>query len=843
MIPVLRSNKGEIRKMNSKKAITLLLLAIMLLAIVPVVPVSAAIAPDAIGAGDEDVVYDDTVTITGDGVTPGSTVELYWDYVQAWDGEAGLVGSDTGLPSGDFEIEFDVPEAVVGEHYLWVKDVSTGETVIVPTANGDDAWDMMPSIELSNDNGLQDETITIEGYGFNSSSDVEYILFWNFTDIYNLTAGLPDSDDLGSWTDDYAVPDDQNGVDWLYGDYNITVGDEWGNTAANVSFTIGPSISLDKEEGPSGTVVKVEGKGFTDGNINQGDITYNTTACYIKDTPVAITGGEFTAYVVIPSDNVYSGEAADIDYLGSGAEFECTGVPEIEADPEFQVQGGRFTVTGTNYTQISGEEVKFYLNGTELGTVDTESDGTFEVELRVPAVTSGVYELWGEMDSYNINSSIPYRVGIMLVILSEESGASGSIITVTATGFTADGTWNMTIGGETPDPTDESNDCDAEGSLSQEITIPTLPVGVHTVSVYDIEAEIAVETEFEVTHTTVMEADPYEVPVGLKVTLTGEYFSDESSGSALTFQIYNETDLFDIVVFNETDNPIQLLDDGTFEGTWLVGGNATIDGTNFTIGTYTINVTDGKDLYAELTFNVVDKTVSIEPRKSVFRIGDTVAYNVESSFILEDSYINIYDPSGELYWVTNTFDPDLWVSLELTKIVPFYSQTAGGNPMLLLDDAPLGEYTWEWYDWGEDEEAKNSDDELLDEGTFTVEAAAADVIGEQVEDLANDISDLADQLTDVSSDFSSLESDIADVASVAADAVAAAEAAAEAVTAVAATANTASEAAANAAEAAEAARDAASGLTTLVYGAIGAALVAALAAIVSLMQISRRIAG
>jgi hypothetical protein len=483
------------------------------------------------------------------------------------------------------------------------------------------------------------------------------------------------------------------------------------------------------------------------------------------------------------------------------------------------------------------------LNGTELGTVDTESDGTFEVELRVPAVTSGVYELWGEMDSYNINSSIPYRVGIMLVILSEESGASGSIITVTATGFTADGTWNMTIGGETPDPTDESNDCDAEGSLSQEITIPTLPVGVHTVSVYDIEAEIAVETEFEVTHTTVMEADPYEVPVGLKVTLTGEYFSDESSGSALTFQIYNETDLFDIVVFNETDNPIQLLDDGTFEGTWLVGGNATIDGTNFTIGTYTINVTDGKDLYAELTFNVVDKTVSIEPRKSVFRIGDTVAYNVESSFILEDSYINIYDPSGELYWVTNTFDPDLWVSLELTKIVPFYSQTAGGNPMLLLDDAPLGEYTWEWYDWGEDEEAKNSDDELLDEGTFTVEAAAADVIGEQVEDLANDISDLADQLTDVSSDFSSLESDIADVASVAADAVAAAEAAAEAVTAVAATANTASEAAANAAEAAEAARDAASGLTTLVYGAIGAALVAALAAIVSLMQISRRIAG
>jgi len=282
-----------------------------------------------------------------------------------------------------------------------------------------------------------------------------------------------------------------------------------------------------------------------------------------------------------------------------------------------------------------------------------------------------------------------YRVGIMLVILSEESGPSGSVITVTATGFTEDGHWNMTIGGERPDPVTASEDCDEDGSLSQEITIPTLPVGVHTVSVYDIEAEIAVETEFEVTKTTTMKADPYEVPVGLEVTLTGEYFSDDASGESLTFQIYNETDLYDIVVFNNTANPILLLKDGTFEGTWLVGGNDTIDGTNFTIGTYTVNVTDGKGLWAELTFNIVDKTVAIEPRKSVFRIGDTVAFNVESSFILEDSYIKIYDPTGELYWVTNMFSSDLWVSLELTKIVPFYSQTAGGNPMLLLDDAPL----------------------------------------------------------------------------------------------------------------------------------------------------------
>jgi hypothetical protein len=834
--------------MNNKKAITLLILATMLLALVPVVPVLADISPDQMTGTDADLVYDQEVTITGTGVTPGSTIELYWDYVQAWDGEAGKIGADKGLPSGAWEIEFDVPAATVGDHYLWVKDLSTGETVIVTTDNTDDAFMMYPSLELSNENGLQDELITINGYGFNSSSDIEFILFWNWTGPgsdaeYNLTTGLPETDDLGSWEEDYRVPDDQNSWDWSYGLYNITSSDEWGNVALFENFTIGASIELDKDEGPTGTVVKITGKGFDNVNIDQGDVLFNGTECYIKDAPVTVSGGEFTLSCVIPSNGIYVDSEEIVVNGTASAEFEVLGLPEIEADPEFQVQGGRFTVTGTNFTQMAGEDVTFYLNGTELGTEETDADGTFEADLRVPAVTSGVYVLWGEMADFEMNASINYRVGIMLVILSEESGPSGGLITVTATGFTEDGHWNMTVGGETPDPVTEEEDCDEDGSLSQEITIPTLPVGVHIVSVYDIEAEIAVETEFEVTDTTVMTADPYEVPVGLDVTLTGEFFSDDADNLELTFQIYNETDLFDIVVYNNTVNPITLLSDGTFEGTWKVGGNDTIEGTNFTIGTYTLNVTDGKGLYAELTFNVVDKTVAIEARKSVFRIGDTVAYNVESSFILEDSYIKIYDPTGELYWVTNSFTSDIWVSLELTKIVPFYSQTAGGNPMLLLDDAPLGTYTWEWYDWGDDEVAKNDDDDLLDEGSFTVEPAAADVIGEQVADLANDIMNLADQLTDVSDEFSDVKSDIADVAAIAEQAVSAAQQAAEAVQTVAQTANQANTAAENAATAAEAARDAANSLTTLVYGAIGAALVAALAAIVSLMQISRRIAG
>jgi hypothetical protein len=329
-------------------------------------------------------------------------------------------------------------------------------------------------------------------------------------------------------------------------------------------------------------------------------------------------------------------------------------------------------------------------------------------------------------------------------------------------------------------------------------------------------------------------------PAGFDVDIEGYNFAQNPAvPDNIEFILYNDTVEWDLSGLVEYDgNPVELppgpnadedWDDGYFEGTFTLPEDDEIS-----IGTYWLNVTDDEGMFAQYMFQIVDKTVDIEPKKTVFRVGETVGFNVESSFPQDNSYIKVWDPSGNLYWQTDAFAPDSWVEVGTIQRVPYYSQVAGGNPMNLLDDAPLGTWEWTWYD---------VDDEELDEGTFEVAEAEADVIGEQVADLNNQITDLASQLSDVSDEFADVKSDIADVAAIAEQAVTAANQAAEAVQTVAQTANTASQAAADAATAAEAARDAANGLTTLVYGAIGAALVAALAAIVSLMQISRRIAG
>ena len=107
--------------MNSKKAITLLVLATLIMGLIPAVyaDISEDVPNPASG------VKGDTIIVTGSGVTAGKTVNLYWDLVQAWDGEAGLLNTTKAKSSGNYEVWFDVPEAVNGVHYIWVEDSQT----------------------------------------------------------------------------------------------------------------------------------------------------------------------------------------------------------------------------------------------------------------------------------------------------------------------------------------------------------------------------------------------------------------------------------------------------------------------------------------------------------------------------------------------------------------------------------------------------------------------------------------------------------------------------------------------------------------------------------------------
>ncbi|GAG59055.1 unnamed protein product, partial [marine sediment metagenome] len=185
-----------------------------------------------------------------------------------------------------------------------------------------------------------------------------------------------------------------------------------------------------------------------------------------------------------------------------------------------------------------------------------------------------------------------------------------------------------------------------------------------------------------------------------------------------------------------------------------------------------------------------------------------------------------------LYWDGDKLNT--WSKFGTWYEVPNSAQTASGNPMILLDDAPRGTWTYKW---------REDDGDTIMEGTFNVEASEADILVGQINDINQAIEDLTGEITGVSDSVAGLQTNIQSAVQAAQAAVDASNAAIDAVNAGTTLAGEALEAADRAAEAAGKAQEAAGGLTTLVYGAIGASLVAALAAIVSLMQISRRIAG
>jgi len=838
--------------MNSKKAITLLVLATLIMGLIPVVSVHATIEANKIQMYDSDtkswsdwdepVKKGDIIRIVGDGVTAGATVDVYWDNAmkETFTDGSGKVASGTAKASGGFSIKFEVPEGVVGEHYIWVKDVATGNTAscIVNIA---------PKLTVSPSSGLKGDKITVKGYGFYYDEDVDTVITLSSIDSYfssliSFTPSEPKTNSLGTFTATFTVPTTLG-----YGSYTIDAEDNAATpNSDSADFEVGASITLSASEGPVGSVVTISGRGFKYGDDVM--VTIGEEPCYIISGESVRSDGRIRTKIVIPDKDLgtddepvkYSIQVQDAHENDPTAKFTVNGIAEIKATPSYGVQGAQITVEGWNFTRISGTEVLVTLGNAGDKTFKTDSNGYFKGTFQIPAVATGDnIPLKAEIEDHCITASSTVRVGVMIVILTPESGPSGALVSVTGVGFDDTETINVTIG-----DTEWFTTSSSDSTFNQPMNVPTLEPGIYPVVVKEEESEIEVTASFTVTNKTKVELNPMMAPNGYKVTVEGWYFAEigEATDTSVEFILYNATSewILPVTYTNldadpEIDDETVVLgldddwDDGYFKGTFTVPDEDSIG-----LGTYTLNVTDGMGMFAQITFQVVPKTTQITPKKATFRIGETVAFNVQSSFKQENAYIKIYDPDGNQYWKTDPFAEKEWTKVGEVQVYPFYEQTAGGNQMVLLEDAPLGTYTWEWYD---------ADDELLDEGVFNVAASPADVLTEQVEDLNEAMAELSDEISTVSDAVAGVKSDVAGAIAAANAAVEAANAALEAVNAAAAQSGEAAQAAQNAADAAAEAQDAASGLTTLVYGAIGASLVAALAAIVSLMQISRRIAG
>ncbi|KKK50266.1 hypothetical protein LCGC14_3126750, partial [marine sediment metagenome] len=71
---------------------------------------------------EDEVVYNDELSVYGSGVTAGADVSVYWDLLTS----DGLLNTTDGNPDGTFDLTIDIPSDLAGNHYLWARDESTG---------------------------------------------------------------------------------------------------------------------------------------------------------------------------------------------------------------------------------------------------------------------------------------------------------------------------------------------------------------------------------------------------------------------------------------------------------------------------------------------------------------------------------------------------------------------------------------------------------------------------------------------------------------------------------------------------------------------------------------------
>jgi len=690
--------------------------------------------------------YGDELTVQGSGVTAGTTVNIYWDYVTV----ANLLNTTDGLPSGEFECTVELPSAYYGDHYLWAKDLATG----ISTRSG--PISVMPKLKLSPSSGLVGDDITIKGYGFGDSVHVDTIEF----DDSHLTTNpsIPVTDEVGSWEAIFNVPEKIDGV------YEITAEDDDGNTAS-VIFKVGPAMTLDLMEGSVGTVVEVTGRGFTSSGAVT-SITLDDIVCKVLDAgDLNInSNGIFNLEIVIPSvntaDKEYILEVSDNGGKSAESDFHVTDITTIELETQFGAPGSNVGITGHNFAAISGLDVAIKFDGNLIKTLETNSKGDISGTIMIPAISPGNYQVKAEQQSYNIEASKTFRAGTIMMILAPKTGPTGTRVTLTGMGFTPSGKWEaylgdilifdeMTVSGDT--------------TLSGYFYIPTVESGEYKVTVVDLEEDIEVEIDFTVTESTSLSINPSSAPVGLNVTVEGMYFAESTDDIDVEFVIYNSTDDRVMEVYEGADS-VTTNEDGKFTAWWLVPDI-------LSLGSYTINATDDEGLFAQSAFAVISKFISITPHKSAYNRGDIVRFNIESSFEEAGSYIWIYDSDGEFVWWTD--DLNTWIEKEVTYIAPFYTQTTFGNLLTLDADASLGTWTWTWYD---------SDDEILSSGTFTVEEPTPengdngddteDVIPDEViEALQKSLQELEEEIDQLSSDLQDSLLTIEDMTGLTADSI------------------------------------------------------------------------
>jgi len=246
------------------------------------------------------------------------------------------------------------------------------------------------------------------------------------------------------------------------------------------------------------------------------------TFIFNASVPSELTEGTDDEDVTIGTYYVYVTVAGSKQIVAKDT-FTIESTGEITLNPDEGTVGIEVQITGEGFDKNEDITVKYDGKSTSIksGDKDTDADGEFKCKIAIPESIAGKHTITVVGDDSDITAEAKFTVEPKITV-TPESGAIGTTVTVSGTGFGDEVEIKISFGGSKVDIASGDEETDDDGSFDANILVPSL-----TSNTYDIEVEDdddnSATAEFTIAAAT-FNIDPASGYVGTRITVSGSGF-------------------------------------------------------------------------------------------------------------------------------------------------------------------------------------------------------------------------------------------------------------------------------------------------------------------------------
>ena len=580
-----------------------------------------------------------SVAVTGSGFVGNET-----GVTVTWDGTPVAAGI-TASPQGTWNTTFIVPASSSGSHSVSAYGSKTlSPTVPVLT------FMVTGNISLSQSSGAPGTSVTVIASGFGAGETGVTVTYDGAIVATGITAG-----GQGTWSTTFSVPASASGSHTITA-YGSTT---QASSIAAVTFVVTGSISLSRSSGAPGSSVTVTGSGF--GGSETG-ITVNYDGSPVVTGVTASAQGAWTAVFTVPASTAGSHM---ITAYGSITQASIVSVAYFTVGAGISLSrssgapGSSVTVTGSGF---GGSEtgITVTYDGAPVATgITASTQGAWTATFTVPASTSGSHSIsaYGAVTPSGSISSVTLMVTAG-ISLNRSSGAPGSPVTVTGSGFGATETGITVTWDGAPVVTGIS--ARGQGAWSATFTVPASVSGAHSVTAYGPSTQTASVPEVTFIVGGSIALSQSTGASGNSLTVTGAGFGAGETGITVTYD------------GAPVATGITAGGQGTWSATFTVPASTSGSHTIAAYGSYTQAASVG-----QAGFTVM-RAISVRPASGY--VGTEV--NVTGSGFAVNSIVSFVYDDADIPGEQATTD----ASGSFTKSIPVPKSTAGAHRMRAVDD-------------------------------------------------------------------------------------------------------------------------------------------------------------